>query len=202
MMEEKGKITIEQKISKNPIVTIDTSLKDMLKWDSDGRIMDFDTSPEGFRTIPIDQLRELSFENKNRYMMAREIHRLEVEGQGGDWKQDIIITEQYASPSERIEVKNRQDGFEYYLSTPEKIGKHEANGFTVVPKNGKESIGVSGRNTIGTAGKEELVLMRTTKENAAVLRKKKAERNAFRKGNIGSEAKDIGSQNNIKTFDV
>ena len=201
MMEEKGKTLTTEKISKNPIVTIDTKVGDMLKWDAEGRLLDFATAEGAFKDLPVEVMKELSFENKSRYMMAKEIARLEAGSAGDDWKNDLVVTEQYASPTERIEVKNRRDGFEYYLSTPDKMSKHERDGYSVVKPSDPESIGLSGRNTIGTAGREELVLMRTTAENHQRLKKAAQEKRAFRKGAMINHVHEVGAQNQIGTRD-
>ena len=200
MMEEKGKIATESKISKNPIISVDTKVVDMLKWDSEGKVLDYDTSPEGFKDLPIEVMKELSFENKSRYIIAKQLAEAEKGNTDGGWKNDITITEQYASPSERIEVKGKQDGFSYYLATPDKISKHEGRGFRVVPSGSPESIGLSGRNTIGTVGREELVLMKTTAENAAKIKAAKAEKNAKRKGAMYDHVEGVADENNIRTF--
>ena len=203
IMESKSTIIGEKsKISKNPIATIDTKMGDLLKWDTDGMIIDYATSPDRFLEIPVEVLKELSFENKQRYVIAKQLAAIEREDEPDSWKKDIVITEQYASPTERLEVKGKKNGFAYYISTEGKVGKHEREGYTVVPSGSGESIGLSGENTIKTAGKVEMVLMKTTEENAVRLRAEKDRLNKMRKGAMVEQVKDVGNRNDIRTFET
>lgn len=188
--------------SKPPIISVDTSISDMLKYDSEGHLLSFDTSPEGFKKLSDDVVKELSFDNKIRYRYAKEFYQKEAGEEKEDWKDRIVVTEQYASPNERITVKNADPNSSYYLSTPEKISRHEANGYRMLSDNEKESIGLSGRKTIGQMGREELVLMKTSKENAERLKQEKRKKNEWRKGNIEGSIHELGESLNIDVKDL
>jgi hypothetical protein len=193
------------KISKSndkPIITVDTSIKDMLKYDSEGLLLAFDTSPEKFIQLPVEVMKELSFDNKLRYQQAKEIAKLEAGEEKEDWKDRVVVTEQYASARDRTTVKDGDPNFDYYVASTGKIGKHERKGYHVAPASDPASIGVSGRKTIGTLGKDELVLMRTPKENKAKLDKiKKAER-LRRKGAMEAGVKELGESLGMDVRDL
>lgn len=190
------------KNSKSPIISVDTSISDMLEYDRNGELLSFETSEEGFKNLSSDVVKELSFDNKMRYRFAKDFYQQETKTDNADWKDRIQVTEQYASPIERTSVKNPEPGKRYYLSTPEKISKHESEGYRVVSDNSKTSIGLSGRKTIGTLGKEELILMETSVENAEKLGKAKKEIRERRKGNIEGSVHDLGSSLDIEVRDI
>lgn len=188
--------------SKPPIISVDTSISDMLKYDSEGHLLSFDTSPEGFKELSDDVVKELSFDNKIRYRYAKEFHSKEAGEEKEEWKDRIVVTEQFASPNERIKVKNGDPDKVYYLSTPAKMGRHEKEGYRVVPDSSKASIGLSGKKTIGQMGREELVLMETSKENAERLKKTKQAKTEWRKGNIEGSIHELGESLNIDVKDL
>lgn len=188
--------------SKPPIISVDTSISDMLKYDSEGYLLSFDTSPEGFKNLSDDVIKELSFDNKIRYRYAKEFYQKEKGEEMEEWKDRIVVTEQYASPLERTTVKNGDPNKSYYLSTPEKISKHEAEGYRIVGDNDKASIGLSGKKTIGTLGREELILMETSKENATRLKEERRKKNEWRKGNIEGSIHELGDSLNISVKDL
>src|SRR6056297_555160 len=91
--------------SKPPIISVDTSISDMLQYDSDGHLLSFDTSPDGFKKLSDDVVKELSFDNKIRYQYAKDFHKKEAGEDMAEWKDRIVVTEEYASPTERATVK-------------------------------------------------------------------------------------------------
>ena len=188
--------------SKPPIISVDTSISDMLQYDSDGCLLAFDTSPEGFKKLSDEVIKELSFDNKMRYRYAQDFHKKEAGEDKEEWKDRIVVTEEYSSPIERTQVKNADPDSSYYLATPNKIGKHQKRGFRLLGDSEPESIGLSGKKTIGTLGNEELVLMKTTKENSEKLKQEKKTKNEWRKGNIEGSIHDLGDRLNIDVKDI
>lgn len=183
----------------NPKISIDTSIEDMLKYDETGEMLIFDSSPERFADFPKEVVDELSKPNRVRFYMARqswELEKKEAEN-GSDWKNDVVIQEQYASPTERMEVKNADPNMSYYLATPQKMHKHAALGYEKVPASSSASIGLSGSNTMGTLGNTEYVLMQTTKENKAKINAMKKEKKDWLMGNINAAAEEAAADGNI-----
>lgn len=200
-MEKEEKSTKMSNMSKNPVISVDTKLSTMLQYDQQGRVLTFDTDPGKFKELGKETLMELSNENRMRYWQAKEINKaLEADAES-DWNNDITIDEQYASPSERLEVKNPSKGYRYYNASPQKMGLHEKNGYHIVPDSDKASIGMSGKKKIGTLGRDELVLMRTTEENYKKLQKRKKEQRERRKAAPEQSGRDLGESLGIETRD-
>lgn len=202
--EKTTKSTKNSKTSKNPIIDIDTKISTMVEYDQEGKMLTFNTDPDRFKDLSKDVLKELSHENRMRYAQAKEIYKVLSEEAQEDqsWKDEINIDEQYASPSKRLEVKNPTDGYKYYNANPGNIGQYEQLGYHVVPDSDPASIGMSGSKKIGTLGRDELVLMRTTKENYEKIQEQKREKREKRKGAAEQSGRDLGERLNIETKDI
>jgi len=188
--EQKGKVMSN--------ISIDTSMEDMLKYDESGELLVFDSTPGRFMDMPKEIIDELSKANRVRYYMAKrswELEKKEAENDDG-WKNDIVIQEQYASPTERMSIKGADPNLSYYLATPEKMHKHAAKGYSKVAP-GAASIGLSGSNTMGTLGNTEYVLMQTTKENKAKIDAAKKEKRDWLMGNVDAGVEQAAADGNI-----
>ena len=202
--EKQGQTPKNSKSTKNPVISVDTKLSTMLQYDQQGKMLTFDTDPGKFKELTKEEMMELSNENRMRYWQAKEIYKALKEEEDGenDWKQHISIDEQYASPSERLEVKNPSSGYRYYKASPSKMGKHQKKGYEIVPDSDPAHIGMSGKKKIGTMGKDELVLMRTTEENYQKLQEEKDKQNERRKGAPEEGGRDLGYSLGIETRDI
>lgn len=203
--ENKAKTSKNSKSSKNPVISVDTKLSTMLQYDQQGKLLTFNTDPDKFKELTKEEMMELSNENRMRYWQAREIYRsLKEEEEDGDndWKHDISIDEQYASPTERLEVKNPTPGYRYYKASPSKMGRHEKKGYHIVPDSDPAYIGMSGKKKIGTMGKDELVLMRTPIENYKKLNEEKRKKRERMKGSPEQSGRDLGDSLGIETRDI
>jgi hypothetical protein len=178
-------------------ISIDTSILNVVQYDYEGKDLNFEGG-EKFLSLPDEVVSELSKFNRIRYFVAKQERDLEVKaGKDDEWKHKIEITEQYASPTDRMKVKNPDPNMEYYLASPAKMHKHASQGYEVVPASAKASIGLSGENKLGTLGQTELVLMQTTKENKARIEKQKKELKEWRMGNINAAAEQAAADGNI-----
>lgn len=198
------KMTKNSNSSNKPIIDIDTKISIMLQYDQEGKMLTFDTDPGKFKELGRETLRELSNENRLRYSQAKEINKLlnEEAEEDQSWKDEIKIDEQYASPTERLSVKNGTKGYSYYNAAPGNIGKYQKLGYHIVPDSDPASIGMSGSKKIGTLGRDELVLMRTTEENKKKIDEAKREKIKVRKGAAEQSGRDLGMSLGIETKDI
>lgn len=187
-----------KKVKNNPKISIDTDIIDMLKYDESGDVLDF-VGGEKFLDLPEDVVSELSKYNRVRYRLAKEDEmKRRKEEENNSWKSRISIDEQYASPTERMKIKNPDPEMEYYLATPKKMHLHASKGYEVVPDGNKTSIGLSGENKLATLGETEYVLMQTTKANKAKIAAAKKARNDFIMGNVNSAVEEAAADGNIE----
>lgn len=202
--EKTTKTTKNSNKSKNPIIDIDTKISTMVKYDQEGKMLTFNTDPDRFKELDKEVLKELSHENRMRYAQAKEIYKvlLEEEKEDQSWKDEINIDEQYASPTKRLEVKNPSKGYRYYKANPGNIGQYEQLGYHIAPDSDKASIGMSGSKKIGTLGRDELVLMRTTEENYQKIQEEKKQKREKRKGAAEQSGRDLGESLGIETKDI
>ena len=188
------------KKDENPKISIDTNIVDMVQYDEDGKLLDF-VGGDKFLELPDEVVKELSKMNRIRYAIARkEWEGEKAAGEEDRWKHQIEIVEQYASPRERMKVKGKDDNYAYYLASPARMHERAAMGYEVVPDGSKESVGLNGGNSLKTLGQEELVLMRTTKENKAKIDAAKKAKKEAMLGNFDAAAIDAANEGKIPIF--
>lgn len=184
---EKG-ISKISKTSKNPIVSIDTKVKDVLKWDSEGQELDFITEPGKFLQLDEKVVRELSFNNRIRYTQAEKFAKEEAEDIDEDWKKHITVYADAGSAIDRMKVKNPDPKFKYRTAVPANIPNYLQKGFEVVPSDAKESIGFHGKNRLNVLGSDTDVLLRIPKDKAVMLDKQRQQKNLERRAAADKEA--------------
>jgi hypothetical protein len=151
-------------------IDVDTSYANVLKYDKEGHTLVFLSKPELFLVLSLDQLNELSASTRKIYKFAKS----DYDKSKGMFKDDLLsligAEEVYGTAADQLEVE--LDGSEDYVLkwvSPTKVRNQIVTGWVVVTDEVKSQRGlrVEGYHMIG---KNELVLMKTSKENYAKLR--------------------------------
>lgn len=149
------------------MATLDTSFAEVLKYDSEGRIVRFACEPDRFLRLNDAQIDKLSAFNRGLYLDAERTNaRLVEEARNPRLVGDIV---QGGSATARLEVLNRKPGTHYFWATPDRVQRavsHE--GYKVVddPNLQTFSRGPSGTKTVAAYGEVEHVLLEIPQETA------------------------------------
>ena len=156
----------EEKSKEKREVTFDIPFEDVLKWQKEGYDLIF--SWENPIKLESEQFKLLSVKNKDRYYQA-------IEASKGE---DLVGTSRSAqkpykneysvkpgSPTEKMNVINKEEHMEYRWTLPSRVASREAMGWVVDHGQARKQINnIDGDvKVIGTRDKAELVLMKIDK---------------------------------------
>lgn len=155
-------------------VDVDTNYKDVLQWDKDGHNLVFVSEVKTFKILTTEQLKELSERVKKAYRFSKEDYNKKQ----GMFKDDLLglldAGMVYGSPTEQLNIE--LDGTEDFVVqwvAADKVKSQMVHGWGIVTDELKTQRGLRAEG-YHAIGKNELILMKTSKENAKRL---KADRN-------------------------
>ena len=161
--------TSVKKSTKNVIITIDTDVKDIVKLDSEGVSLSFESSPGKFKHLSEDVLGLLSKMNVSSYWVSYGLMRKE---QDQIYSTDgIKISPRDATATHRtnVTITDPDWGKKWHLcwKRPDQLQKAKSDGYQVVAKTDPVAgfaRNPSGLITVGVAGDDELVLMKVPQD--------------------------------------
>lgn len=171
---EKGKDMAESAvkgkgIDGKHIVTLDTSIKDVLKWDLEGKDVYFDDEDEKFLFIPEDIVKELSLITKQRYKLAKRVYDdakkdKEKYGDGLEYLSKIKVSGRYASATQKLKVHQQKKGFHVCYKRPDEVQSCLADGYRIAKDVKTFNSDVGSVHYVGSHGEPELILMEIPEE--------------------------------------
>jgi hypothetical protein len=153
------------KNAEKPIISIDTKVEDVVKWDSEGAELYFADDPEKFLELPSDVAGGLGFYNKQRYYTARNIMKGTMDLSGYD-KRKFKPQPGTATAGQQLRVDGKDSRFHYCWKRPDELQQAQRNGYRVADDPALDTFygDVGSTRTVGQAGSEEMVLMKIPRE--------------------------------------
>ena len=186
-------------IDKNPLITVDNSISDVIELDKNKVHINFESTPGKFKELPLEVVKELSFENKQRYMISKQLFELEsgskpsTRGAEEDtWKYDVEYLSSGGTATEKIEVKNKKADRVYRWVRTSNLGRRLNEGWRVckdvdVVTGSTERPGKHEQTLLGRATS---VLVEIPRENyQKVVSRKKAHTDLI-KGSFDEKSRD------------
>lgn len=167
-LDVKGEETPKSpKSAKTTVIGIDITTEMMLKLQTDGFDLLFETDLGKFKKLSLDEVAQLNQNNKTRYFVAVGMHQQKVEESDDPFAGlDIKIDGKAYSATESLEVFGKDPNFHYVWKSPEKLQRAVRDG--LIPArdpNLKTSYGSGSEvRKIGAYGKDELILCKQPKD--------------------------------------
>ena len=158
-------VTIKPQMAKRVQVKVGTSVEDVLRWDSEGAILLFESKDE---FLPMDDaaVKALSRENKTRYAIAKEFHDAWRGDAHAKLVEEFKVDKQMiGSPTDKLKAEVDR-GLEHYWARPDKIESYRAKGWKIADADEARSFlgPKGGHHEVGKLGETQLVLMVIPKE--------------------------------------
>lgn len=158
------------KSEKSPIakITLDTNIKDMIRFDEQGYKLFFESTPGRFKELAEEDVRKLSAQNKDSYLFAFMDHQKAQKAQPSEGLQ---VQPERAMATERLGFEYTPEFLAKYhpcLKRPDELRRAKMEGYTeVFASDGVKGFGVEeckGSITVGAGGFTELHLMKIDRE--------------------------------------
>lgn len=199
MSEKKGKFTTAPTEAKDEArsqsvmstklesvqVGVDCKVEDVLQWDSEGRDLKFEEGEGRFLQLSPDQVRQLSSENKVKYLLAENQHAYDVSQKDEPEAAPLRVSMRLAPAGRRMHVEypeGYRDKWHTCWKRPDEMMMAEYDGYEIVKSEEVKTPGGSkrpgGMHVIGVAGEDEQVLMKKPKKqhDAEMAERKRARR--------------------------
>lgn len=188
--------------NKKVFVDVDNSFEDVIEYLNDGADVYFDDAKGRLIQLTPEEVKELPYNVKGRYRMARSISSdsLRFENPDGFREQRLKANPRYASATNRLKIENGNPAMHYAYLRSDEIGQALGNGYQVV--DGNDVVETFGENTDGTrtvssGGVDELILMKIPEDDfqghlKAVEDVSKKRKSAIEKTTLNEMAKDGG----------
>jgi len=167
------------------LVGIDTSIRDVLQYDSEGCDLLFESDVGRFKELSDDVIKELSSINRERYRLSRSYYLGELKRQEAPATEGLEIVGRLASATARLHIENPKPGMRYSWQTPHTMRARAYEGYQVTKDPDLETfagVGEGGTHKVSALGETELILMETSQENfdarQRAISKKSQQRNA------------------------
>ena len=166
-------------------ITVDDSLEKIVELDSAGRRLRFNPDPDLFKRLAPDELKKLSEWARFAYDIARDEWSNLKDAQRAEEENllaNIEVGVDMGRATQRLDVKGKQEGYEYHWIRPDEKAEFEApnRGWKLVqggPERTLSNPKGRGPHVIGKQGSAELLLMkRPAAARAAERRAKKRQR--------------------------
>jgi len=148
-------------------ITLDTSPEDVVELDSKGFELFFEHDVGRFKELPEETVRELGYENRVSYGIARGVWlALKKEEVNGPTPGLQILPPKAASAGRRLEIMGQKTGTHYCWKRPDELVQAGMNGYKIVQGDGVQTFAERGDGThrVGAFGQDELVLMQIPQE--------------------------------------
>lgn len=178
----------ERKLANKTVGSVDTTIEDVVKWDTEGRKLFFEDDEDKFLELTTEVVRDLSRANRMRYDLAKRIAR-------GDAVVDTMTTAiqgfdsgDYAvrpgSASANLAVLGKKEGMDYYWERRDNVNKRRSEGWQVdtdedVRTIHKESCS---HKTVGGENNPEMILVSRPK---SISLQEKAKKKQLRDALVG-----------------
>ena len=194
---DKGVALVEPKeepraASKEVLATLDMSFAEVLKCDSEGRMVRFAAEPDRFLRLNDAQVDRLSAFTRGLYLDAERTNaRLVEKAANPNLLGDIV---QGGSATARLEVLGKKPGMHYFWATPDRVQRAVSQeGYKVVedPNLQTFSRGPSSTRTVASMGDVEHVLLEIPQEVADARLKAVGEESTKR--HLGAQAAGLAT---------
>lgn len=160
------------------LITLDTSVEDVIRLDSEGYQLLFSAEPGNLPVLDEDQTRELGYENRVSYGIALALSK-EAEKKKDQPKPsfDEIKAPLAASAGRRLEVIGAPKGWHYCWKRTDEIHEAGLAGYTLAGDEVQTyatRVGTSHR--ISALGRDELILMKIPQEQFEKIEREAGER--------------------------
>lgn len=161
---------------KSVFVTIDNTIEDVLKYDSEGKEVFFKDDLYAFIKLSSEDYEKLPKKLKTRYNTSKKTHAIrEEEAEEDALIQEIELGTRAPNAIGQLEILNKDPNLDYYLAAKNKVAQKRLKGFRI-DKSGATCFGVTPTNGVTFVGySDELVLMSRPKELAKKRRQKRNE---------------------------
>lgn len=203
MAEKVNKVekpTNVKKTTKKVKITVDNTISDVVKLDSEGKDLFFESSPELFLHLPPEIYQSLSRVNAQDYMIARDQYKASLEdAKSGDedsdeeWLQSLEQIDHTNNANNLLEVTNKRPGMHYSWQTPTKVLMMGKKGYRICKdKSVKTAYNLDGlgKHEIRRNGETELILMETTQANYEALMAAEERKRELAKATVENDLRD------------
>ena len=192
-------------------VTLDNGVETVIRYDDEGYDLFFDSTPGKFLELSKEDVSKLSARNKSNYFTAFFSWKQEEEQQKLNPIEGLEITQGFAPPKDRMNVKTPGPEFDkkWHLcwKGPATLQYDLAQGYSFVTKeDGCQTFAWDkkrDRHVVGALGHEELYLMKIRVEDYKKLVSRDEEASRIQDGQVTREAleemKKAGAKN-VKDF--
>lgn len=152
--------------------------------------MIFSTEKGTFLELDEVDQRSLSKINKMAYGFSKEMFDTAAyEDPMIDLMEDFNIGFNAGTALDRLKILNKDPNFVYYWARPEDVGKYQSMGYAIVQGSNEKTMRTRGKGIhyIGKKGEEELILMKTPKQNAVKIQKSREKLNNKRAGKLSDK---------------
>lgn len=196
--------TGSEKTTSKPAVRIVTggdSRESIVKWDSDGVVLQFDAK-EDFVVLDDVTVAALHADNKLRYTHARDFHAAWQDTQASDAARELHVDLQLTSkPTDKLKATAR-NGMRTRWVRPELVRDREAKGWSVADGRTKSFLGAkNGIHRIGYNGQDELILMERSEAECKRDELAKAEANNKLAGAVPRVVTGAAAQAGFREYD-
>lgn len=173
---------------KKMYVSVDNNVQDVLDYVESGCTLLFEDDKDKFLELPTEVYKVLPLADKERYMLAKElvtnginkVTQTVTDGING-WSRDFDMTP--GTPGDKLKVLNKDKGYEYRWSRPDRLGKRSGEGWEIdrdpnirTYEQSNSDIGQAVPKAVGGQRAPELLLVRRKKDVALKFRQDKAEK--------------------------
>jgi len=180
---------------RNIIITVDNSIEDVVRFDTEGHNVAFDDSLGKFLDIPDEVLKGLSAMTQTRYLVSyrsytklkeREAHPERFATPG------IEVSPRLASATSRLEVRGKDPNKDYVWKRTDELQTSAYEGWKVSSDPNLQTFGgeAGSSRQIAAAGKTEMVLMEAPKGTSLALQRAAAEKSRKRSDGVERSTAD------------
>lgn len=197
LMAEEVPVELAPPEPKNILVTLDTPIEDVVRYDSEGHNVSFEDSLGKFLDLPDEVLKKLSASTQTRYLVSfRSNARLKKEKANPELFRSpgIEVSPRLASATSRIEVYGKDPNKDYVWKRSDELQTASHEGWKVSQDPNLQTFGgeVGSSRQVAADGKTEMVLMEAPKGTSRALQLAAAEKSKKRMEGIeASTAQDM-----------
>ncbi len=151
------------------LVTIDFTPQEVLYYDSEGKDLFFDESPEKFLKLEEEVWKALRRDNQQRYLVTCALHiDAKKRTESPDLFGSITVEDRGASATNRLKVRGKKKGLHYAWKRTDELRSAMYDGYKVARHDGLETFRGKGDQVhkVSAGGQDEMVLMETSEKAA------------------------------------
>ena len=147
-------------------ISVDQTFDEVIASDQKGDLLIFEHEPGKFLKLTQEQVDSLSLHNRAVYMLSKDMYEKELRlAEVPEFMRGIEVN-QYARPSQRLNVEGKDPNTHYVWKRPDEFREALRDGYKAVQGDTVETYAsrVGSSHVIGEQGHEELVLMQIPKD--------------------------------------